>query len=70
MKIRVKISFGNYNIGQILDPSAMQAGEWIARGWAEKFVPPAPMPRMFNAPETATARQPDTATVGRRGRHR
>lgn len=35
MKIRFKIAWRNYRVGDVIDPAAMLAGDLIKRGFAE-----------------------------------
>ncbi len=68
MKIRVIRAFGAYSIGQILDPSATLADEWLARRWVEKIQPESIATRLDPETATASTRAIETAARGRRGR--
>jgi len=52
IKVRVKLAFGNYRVGDILEPAALYRDELLARGFVEV---------VKAAPETAQAPAPETA---------
>ena len=52
MKMRVKIPFGPYSPGQILDPDLGVADVWYSRGFAEP-VDPDDMSQLSVRPESA-----------------
>jgi hypothetical protein len=60
MKIRFKIAWGNYRVGDTIEPAAMLRNDLILRGFAE-VVKDAMV-------ETAEARSVETAVVRKRQR--
>jgi hypothetical protein len=60
LKIRIKLAFGNYRVGDVIEPPAMLRNNLILRGFAE-VVKDAPV-------ETAEARSVETAVVRKRQR--
>lgn len=60
MKIRFKVAWSNYRVGDVIEPAAMLRNELLFRGFAE-VVKQDPI-------ETAEARSTETAVVRKRSR--